>query len=243
MSTVAVVQARVGSTRLPGKVLRDLGGATVLARVVRRVRRARRLDAVVVATTERSADDPLVAECEGLGVDVFRGSEDDVLARFCGAARAAGAEVVVRITADCPLIDPGVIDQVVAAFVAAAPDYASNTLVRTFPRGLDVEVMTRASLERAAREATEAYQRVHVTPYLYQHPELFRLLPVTGEVDASHLRWTVDTAEDLALVRALYARLDNDDAFDWRRALRVVEDAPELADLNRGVQQKRLEEG
>lgn len=245
MKTVAIVQARSGSSRLPSKVLADIAGRTMLARVVRRTRRARCLDEVVVATTEAAADDAVAAEGAALDVAVHRGSEDDVLDRYRRAAEAAAAEAVVRITADCPLIDPAVIDRVVEAFAAAGADYASTTLERTLPRGLDVEAFTAEALARAWREAEEPYQRSHVTPYLYEHPERFALLPVTvpAPPGAAALRWTVDTAEDLELVRALYDRLGGDDAFGWRAALALVDAEPYLAEINRGVRQKALREG
>ncbi len=241
MSCVAIIQARMGSNRLPGKVLEDVGGASVLARVVRRAGRARTLDAVVVATTSEARDNAVVQECRTLGVRAFRGSEDDVLDRFYRAARAADASTVVRICADCPLIDPQVIDLVVGSFFERRADYASNTLERTFPRGLDLEAMSLEALTRAWRRATDPPERVHVTPYIYRHPELFRLASVTSDSDRSHHRWTVDTAEDLAFVRELYARLDNGERFHWRDAAAVLEDEPELADLNRHVPQKPLE--
>lgn len=240
---VAVVQARMGSSRLPGKVLADVAGETMLVRVVTRLARARWVDAVVVATSTLPADDAVAEEAARLGVAVFRGSEDDVLDRYLGAARREGADWVVRVTADCPLVDPELVDGLVARFAEAGPDYASNSLERTYPRGLDVEVFTRAALETAAAEATSTHERVHVTPFLYQHPERFRLLSVTapGGEDHSHLRWTVDTAEDLELARRLYRRLGGD-GFGWRDALAVVRAEPELADVNRGVRQKSLEE-
>ncbi len=241
MSCVAIIQARMGSSRLPGKVLEDVGGASVLARVVHRTRRARMLDAVVVATTSESRDDAVAHECQALGVPAFRGSEDDVLDRFYRAAQAADASTVVRICADCPLIDPRVIDLVVATFFERRADYASNTLERTFPRGLDLEVTSFETLERAWRQATDPPEREHVTPFIYRRPESFRLNSVTSGRDHSHHRWTVDTAEDLAFVRELYARLDNDDRCHWRDAAAVVNDEPELADLNRHVRQKPLE--
>ncbi len=243
MKTVAIVQARMGSTRLPGKVLKDIGGCSALTRVVRRARRARLLDAVVVATTVEIADEIIMDECARLQVAAFRGSELDVLDRYVQAARAFEAEAVVRITSDCPLIDPEVIDLTVRAFREQAPDYASIGLKRTFPRGLDTEVMTIAALERAGREAREPYQRVHVTPYLYQHPELFRLLEVTGPHDYGHYRWTLDTPADLDFIRAVYARLHNTDEFGWRDVLRVLEREPELIEINRHVTQKALQEG
>ena len=245
MKTVAIVQARMGSTRLPGKVLADVGGRSMLARVVRRTRRSRRLDQVVVATSNGAGDDSIAAECAGLGVDVFRGSEDDVLDRYHRAAAAAAAEVVMRVTADCPLIDPAVIDAAIAAFSAAGVDYASTTADRHLPRGLDVEVFTSEALDRAWHEAHQPYERAHVTPYLYEHPDRFTLLAVAipAPPGATDHRWTVDTAEDLELVRALYRRFGHDDAFGWRDALAVVEAEPHLAQINRRVRQKALQEG
>lgn len=243
MKIVAVIQARMGSSRLPGKVLADVAGRSMLARVCDRLDRAATLDTIVVATTDAAADRPVVAECRRLGVACFRGSEEDVLDRFHRAATCHRAEAVVRITADCPLIDPEVVDRVVRAFLTARPDYASNTLVRTWPRGLDTEVIAAAALARAARQASERYQRVHVTPYLYQHPERFKLLPVTGRQDFAGHRWTVDLADDLRLVRAVYRRLGSERAFSWREVLQLLADEPALTGLNAHVRQKQLVEG
>ena len=236
------MQARMGSQRLPGKVLADVGGRSMLARVVRRVGRASRVDGIVVATTNRPADDAIVAECERLKATVFRGNEDDVLDRYHGAAAAQGAGVVIRVTADCPFIAPEVIDLVLAAQERAGSDYASNTLRRTYPRGLDTEVMTADALGRAWRDAGKAHQRAHVTPYLYENPALFRLASVENARDLSGHRWTVDTAEDLALARALYARVGNDDEVAWERLVELVEAEPGLESLNRGVVQKDVAE-
>jgi spore coat polysaccharide biosynthesis protein SpsF len=243
MRLIAIVQARMGSTRLPGKVLLDVAGQTMLARVVRRVQPARTLSGVVVATARGPAEEPIVRECAAQGVDVFRGDEGDVLDRFYQAARAHQAEAVVRITADCPLIDPGLIDLVVGAFLEARPDYASNVLQRTWPRGLDTEVVALPALERAWREAAQPYERSHVTPYLYQNPDLFRLLSVTHPRDYSGYRWTVDTAEDLAFVRAVYERLGVDGTFRWTDVIDLLAEEPELADLNSSVWQKALHLG
>jgi spore coat polysaccharide biosynthesis protein SpsF len=215
----------------------------MLARVVRRARRANFLDDVIVATTVESADDAIGAECKRLGVPIFRGSEEDVLDRYYRTAKAFEAESVVRITSDCPLIDPEVVEQVVWAFLNEKPDYASNSLVHSYPRGLDTEVMTMETLSRAWREAAEAYQRVHVTPYIYQNPGKFQLLAMVGEADYSGYRWTVDTLEDLSFVRALYARLGNDGNFTWRDVLTLLAQEPDLVELNRHVRQKSLQEG
>ena len=204
---VAIIQARMGSTRLPGKVLKDIGGETMLARVVRRVQRATLVDQVVVATTPKPADDAIIAECQQLGVEVFRSSELDVLSRYYWAARVYDAKVVARITADCPLIDSVVIDRVVLAFLREKPDFASNVITRTYPRGLDISVMTMAALTRAYNKAKKAYDREHVTSYIYQNPKIFKLLSVEGDVDYSNHHWTVDTQEDLDFVRGIYARL------------------------------------
>jgi spore coat polysaccharide biosynthesis protein SpsF len=243
MRTAAIVQARMGSTRLPGKVLRELGGETVLMRVVGRVRQMRRIDDVVVATTTESADDPVVEAARQNGVHVFRGSEDDVLDRYYQAACSFNADVIVRITADCPLIDPEVSDHVIQQFLSVRPDYASNVLERTYPRGLDTEVMTLAALERAWQAASEPYQRVHVTPYLYQNPERFKLLSVTGGVDHSQHRWTLDTPEDLEFLQTVYARLSGQQDFGWRDVLNLIEREPKLSEVNRQIAQKDLHEG
>lgn len=237
---VAVVQARTGSTRLPGKVLADVAGRSMLARVCERLAGAGTIDRVIVATTTEPADRAVAAECARLGVPCFRGSAGDVLGRYHGAAAAGGAGVVVRVTADCPLIDPDVVDRVVRAFLDARPDYASNTLKRTWPRGLDTEVFPAAALARAHGDARLPYEREHVTPHFYGHPHRFHLHPVTGPARLDHLRWTVDTADDLRLVRAIYARLGPDGTFSWRDAARLFDREPALAELNRHVRQKPL---
>lgn len=233
----------MGSTRLPGKVLEDLAGQSMLARVVNRVQRAANVDRVVVATSTSPADNPIVAESARLGVASYRGNEQDVLDRYYRTATHFGALVVVRITSDCPLIEPLIVDQVVAAFLAARPDYASNTLQRTYPRGLDTEAVSMAALARAWAEAAEPYQRIHVTPYFYQNPELFTLLSVRQVRDDSQQRWTVDTAEDLAFVRQIYERLGGGDEFHWQDVLDLLNREPRLMALNHDVRQKGLHEG
>jgi spore coat polysaccharide biosynthesis protein SpsF len=233
----------MGSTRLPGKVLRDICGKSMLARVVSRTQQATRLHEVVVATTRDTADDVIVAECRKLGVPFFRGDEQDVLDRYYQAAQAFQADAVVRITSDCPLIDAEVVDKVVLAFLNVRPDYASNTVMRTYPRGLDTEVMALRALECAWQQALEPYQRTHVTPYLYQHPDEFKLVSVTNDQDLSAHRWTVDTVEDLEFMRDVYERLDGDGAFPWTRVLTLLAQEPHLMELNRAIAQKALHEG
>lgn len=240
MRVVAIIQARMGSTRLPGKVLKDLGGETVLARVVNRTRRATLLDEVVVATSVLPADDAIARECEHLKVACFRGDEADVLDRYYRAAQQFAADAVVRITADCPLIDPELVDTTIRTFLEEKADYANNTSPRTYPRGLDAEVFTFTGLERAWREAVKPYEREHVTPYFYEHPELFRVAYTREEKDYSAHRWTLDTPDDLELIRAIYARLGNRADFGWREVLAVMEREPELAALNSHIVQKSL---
>jgi spore coat polysaccharide biosynthesis protein SpsF len=238
--TVVVVQARMGSTRLPGKVLQDLHGRPLLERQVERLRRARSTDAIVIATTTEPRDDALVELAASIGVAVFRGDEHDVLARYAGAAAAHAAEVVVRVTADCPLIDPDVLDRCVRRLQGDdGLDYVSNTLRRTYPRGLDVEVLRRATLDAADREATDPADREHVTRFVWRQPERFRLANVADDVDHSDLRWTVDTPADLALVRAVYADLyPADPAFGYAEALRHALAHPHVHALNAHVAQK-----
>ena len=241
MRSVAIIQARMGSTRLPGKVLAELGGATMLAQVVRRLRDAHRITEVVVATTIGADDDAVVREAGRLGAGVHRGSAGDVLARFVGAARSYRADVVARVTADCPLLDARVVDQVLGALTAGV-DYASNTHVRTYPRGLDVEALHRDTLERIARLGTTPAAREHVTAFVMEQPALFRIAQVTAEPDGrddSDLRWTVDTADDLAMVRGLYAELGlGSAARPYRDVVAAVRACPELARINAHVAQK-----
>lgn len=243
MRVIAIVQARMGSTRLSGKVLRPLGGQTVLSRVIQRVRRFRLIDDLLVATTVEPADDAIMKEAERCSVEIFRGSEDDVLDRYYRAACQARADAVVRITSDCPLIDPEVSDHTIQKFLDSRPDYASNALERTYPRGLDTEVVRFAALERAWKEATEPYQRAHVTPYLYQNPDKFQVLSVKGPSDLSGYRWTLDTPEDLEFLQEVYARLGGAEDFTWHGVLRLMEREPGLAEKNQHIQQKALHEG
>lgn len=238
MSVVAIVQARMGSTRLRGKVLQDLVGRPVLHRVIDRLRQAGQLDAIWVATTHLPADEAVIELSRSLGVPGFAGSEHDVLDRYWQTAQQAGARVVVRVTADCPLIDPEVLDSVVAAFNPSAPaaDYAWND---GYPRGLDVEVFSRAALERAWREDQNPAWREHVTAYMHQHPELFRLLPARCERDHSAERWTVDTPEDFQLVQTIWRHFGHD-RFRWRDVLAALDAHPDWRELNRHIRQKTL---
>jgi spore coat polysaccharide biosynthesis protein SpsF len=243
MKIVTIVQTRIGSSRLPGKVLKDLGGATVLARVVHRLRRAALAGEIVIATTHDRADDVIVEECQRLSVASFRGEEKDVLDRYYRAARSFGADAIVRITSDCPLIEPETTDKVIRAFLDRRPDYASNALDRTYPRGLDTEIMTVETLDRTWAEARAPYQRSHVTAYIYENPDKFDIVRVTGDANYSDYRWTLDTPEDLEFIRAVYERMGNDPDFYWRDVLALLEREPELVELNSHIRQKALQEG
>lgn len=206
---LAILQARMTSTRLPGKVMAPVLGEPMIGRQLERLGRAARLDRIVIATSREASDDPLASYCEGLGHTVFRGELADVLGRFLGALDLfPQAQTVVRLTADCPLADPAVIDATIARHEEAGADYTSNTpAVRTYPHGLDTEVMRRETLEAAGREATDPYEREHVTPFIYRRPERFRIASLSREPSLAHLRWTVDLPEDLDFVRDVYARL------------------------------------
>lgn len=206
---LAILQARMTSSRLPGKVMAPVLGEPMIGRQLERLGRSARIGRIVVATSSDASDDSLVDYVRGLGHLVFRGSLSDVLDRFGGAmALVPEADTVVRLTADCPLTDWTVIDATIDRRREAGADYASNTpAVRTYPHGLDVEVMSRAALERACREAVDPYEREHVTPFIYRRPDEFRLAYLSQPVSTAHLRWTVDLPEDLTFVRDVYERL------------------------------------
>jgi spore coat polysaccharide biosynthesis protein SpsF len=232
MKTVAIIQARMASTRLPGKIMADLAGQPLLERVVHRARQARSLDLVTVATTDRPADDAVARFCKEANISCFRGNENDVLDRYYQAAKCFEADIVVRLTADCPLLDPIVVDKVVSAFRLGDYDYTSNTIKPTYPDGLDTEVFRREALERAWHEANLTSEREHVTSYIWKHPDLFRLSNVEHSEDLSALRWTVDEPQDLEFVRRIYAHLDLKSHFGMKEVLALVREHPELTKIN-----------
>lgn len=231
---VALVQGRMGSRRLPGKVLADIGGRPMLWHMVNRLRQARLIDRIVVATSDSPGDDPIANFCGQEGIDCFRGSEEDVLDRFYRAGRRFGAQAMVRLTADCPLIDPVVIDRVIKEYKSGGYDYVTNTLRYTFPDGLDVEVFSFAALKRCWREAHSPTQREHVTPYIRTSGH-FRLGNVENEDDLSQEahRWTVDEPEDLEFVRQVYRHLNKEgEIFLMADVLRLLAQRPQLKRLN-----------
>lgn len=239
----AIIQARYASSRLPGKVLLDIAGQPMLIQVVERTRRAKCLHNLVVATSTDPADDAIAQLCAARGIPCYRGSMHDVLDRFYQAARMAKADIVVRITADCPIIDPEVIDQTIRAFLSEPDlDFAANRLPppwrRTFPIGLDVEICSFTALQRAWQEASLPHQREHVMPYLYEQEGRFRIMLVNHDPDYGSLRWTVDTPEDLELVRLIYSRMGGRNDFSWQEVLALFAREPELANINAQVKPK-----
>ena len=210
MKAIAIIQARMGSSRLPGKVLMKLGNKSVLARVIERVSAASELDQIIVATTVLEQDDAVSDEAKDLGVAVFRGDEQDVLSRYYHAAKQCQSDLVVRITSDCPLYDGALLDKMLVEakqllITEKRFDYMSNTIERTYPQGLDTEIFTLAALEKAHHAATSPYDREHVTPYIYKNsPELFRVKNFSNEIDLSSHRWTLDTAEDYEYISGIY---------------------------------------
>jgi len=245
MKVVIIDQARMASTRLPGKVLKPVLGKPLLEYQIERLRRVRRADELVIATTTNASDDMLVDFCRERGVKVYRGSEQDVLSRFYGAAIEAGADVVVRITADCPIIDPAVVDQIIGYYLAHREeyDYVANKQVLTFPRGMDTEVFSFSALESAYREGVLEYEREHVTPFLYGHPERFKIGQWFFRENRGDDRWTVDTPEDFDLLsRIIEALYPKNPEFTLEDVLELLNKHPDWRQINSHVIQKKLGE-
>lgn len=240
---VAVIQARSGSTRLPGKVLRTLMGVSVLEHVIHRVRAAPGIDRVVVATTTLAADDAVAARAEAAGAAVTRGSEADVLSRFAQAFREHGGRIGVRVTSDCPCLDPVLLGQAIREFRSADPavDYLSNAIERTFPRGYDIEVFRVDALLEANSSAMDDSSREHVTPYLYRHPEHFRIAALTRPDPCGTAEWrlTLDTEEDWRVISALFDSLGHKSLlFGLAEVEEFLTEQPQILGWNRNVIQK-----
>lgn len=236
LTAVAIIQARMGSTRLPGKVLADIAGQPLLQRLITRVRATPGIGRVVVGTTTESEDDLLADWCAARAVHVYRGSSVDVLDRFWQCAQQYPAEFIVRITADDPLKDPALIAQALA-LCASAPevDYASNTLQPTFPEGLDIEVMRYRALERAAQEANLPSDREHVTPYIWRNPARFTLRGFSMEPDLSQWRWTVDKLADLELMHHIFTHFADQPLVSYQTVIDWLKKHPELLAINSGT--------
>jgi spore coat polysaccharide biosynthesis protein SpsF len=234
MNIVAIIQGRMGSSRLPGKVMAEIAGKPMLFHVVNRVRRAKKIHQVAVATSTHASDDPIAVFCDGNGISCFRGSEEDVLDRFYRAAKHFQADVIVRLSSDCPLHDPEVIDRVVEALLEGDADFVSGGMKTTYPDGLDAAAFPMAVLDQTWREAKLKSDREHVTTYIHKHPEIFRLKTVRCNEDLSHHRWTVDEPQDLEFVRTVYAHL-GDVPFGMRDILDLLKRNPELNKINTGI--------
>lgn len=241
MKTVIIVQARMTSTRLPGKVMKQVLGKSLLQYQLERLQRVKLADEIVIATTTNQTDESIVELCNRLAVPCFRGSEEDVLGRYYQAARVYKADTVVRVTSDCPLIDPQVIDEVIDCYLKNKSnyDYVSNSLERTYPRGMDTEVFSFSALQQACWEATAQSDREHVTPFIHRQPARYRLGHVIYSEDCSHHRWTVDTPEDFELIQkiieAIYPRKPN---FTLEDCLSLLKKHPEWYIINSHVSQK-----
>jgi spore coat polysaccharide biosynthesis protein SpsF len=243
----AIVQARFGSTRLPGKILKEISNKPMLWHIVNRLFHSKLINQIIIATTTLPDDDQVQEFCETNNISFYRGSSDDVLTRYFETAKFATADVIVRITSDCPVIDPVIVDKMLEMYFeknrSGKVDYLSNTLVRTYPRGLDTEIFSFDALERAHTEAAQQFEREHVTPYFYNHPEKFSIKNFMNEKDFSFHRWTVDTEEDFRLIEEIYKALySKKELFLFEDILKLFEEQPHLININQNVQQKKLGE-
>ena len=243
LKVAAIIQARMGSTRLPGKILKTVNGKTLLEYQIERVKQAKSIDQIIIATTIENSEQPIVELCEKIGIDYYRGSEQDVLSRYYEATQKYNVDVIIRLTSDCPIIDPGVIDKVVNQYLRnqSSVDYVANTLERTYPRGLDTEVFSFKALTKAYQEAFLSRDREHVTAYFYKNPDLFKLQGVKNEQDYSRYRWTVDTEEDFELIRLIICELYNPDKlFLLEDVIKLLTLYPEWNDINAHIEQKKV---
>lgn len=240
LKTVAIIQARMQAERLPGKVLMDIGGKPMLTNVIERVRPARGIDELIVATSDRSYDDPIEELCNELNIPCFRGSEEDCLDRLHQAAKSVSADRVIRLTSDNPLVNAAFVEWVIEQFDATTPpcDFMDTTISATFPHGLSVEMYTTDAMGKAWNEDTNPKTREHVTAYIIQHPELFNTVHLTHSEDVASQRWTVDTAEDLQFVQTVFQHFTGSNLFTWEEALRAIQKHPEWLEINSAIKQK-----
>lgn len=245
MKVLGIVQARMGSTRLPNKVLMNIMDKPLLWHMIYRLKHSKEITQLIIATSTNKIDDPIEIFCSSIDIECFRGSENDVLSRFYYAAIKYGGDIIARFTGDCPLIDPLISDDVIKTHIASSGDYSSNTLKRTFPRGLDTEVFSFRVLEKAFNNANKEYEREHVTPYIYENPKLFKLinLEAKGKLRRPDIRITVDTKEDLKLVREIYSQLYKpNQIFYTEDIIKLLNKNPRLLEINKNVKQKQLKE-
>lgn len=234
---IAIIQVRMGSTRLPGKSLAEIEGKPMLWHVVERTKQAKKVDKVVIATTVLSEDDAIANLAKEMDVDCFRGDVNDVLDRYYQTAKKFSADVIVRVTGDCPVVDPKLIDKTIGVFLEGGYDHVSTSYPKaTFPDGLDVAVFNFSSLEKAWKEAKLISEREHVTPYIWKNPALFKLASVEHETDLSHLRWTVDEQKDLTFIREIYKKLYKPGKiFFMEDVLTLLKAEPNLAMINQNI--------
>jgi len=243
VKVVCIIQARTGSSRLPGKVLKQICGKSVLEHDIDRLKNVKNINEIVIATTSKKQDDPIVEEANRLGIKYFRGSEDDVLSRYYFAAKENDADIVVRVTSDCPLIDHCVTENIIQFFIDRADeyDYVSNTIDRTFPRGLDTEVFSYKALEKSFLNAQNSREREHVTPYIWGNPSEFKIFQYKNDKSYSDYRWTLDTQEDYELITFIYERLyEINPDFNMNDILCLYEKYSELQYFNSHIQQKQF---
>ncbi|MBW4651606.1 MAG: aminotransferase class III-fold pyridoxal phosphate-dependent enzyme [Kaiparowitsia implicata GSE-PSE-MK54-09C] len=231
---VAIVQARMSSTRLPGKVMQTVAGMPMIEVLIRRLARSTQVDQIMLATSTNPANDPLAQHVGAMGYPVWRGSENDVLARFHDAANSMDAEIVVRITGDCPLVDAGLVDAVVQELRDRGADYATNTMPPTFPDGMDVEVFTFPAMVQALRDTDDAHDHEHVTPYM-RNAEALTRVNLSNDEDLSAWRWTVDEVSDLQVVRSVFEHFGGDIHFSWRDVVALRRTRPDLFAANTGM--------
>lgn len=247
MGVLCIIQARLGSTRLPGKVLKKLSGKSVLEHVIYRVSKSNLIDQIIVATTTNKEDDKIVDECLKIGVNYYRGDENNVLSRYYETAFDKGYETIIRITSDCPLIDPKIIDNMIRYFNNENEkyqlDYLSNSLKETFPRGFDVEIFTFNSLKEAYENATLEYEKEHVTPYIYLNQDKFTIKNYYNSNKYQNYRLTLDTYEDYLVIKNIYDNIYKEDSmFFYEDIISYLNQYPEIANINQHIKQKKLGE-
>ena len=247
MKIIAIVQARMGSTRLPGKVLMDVEGKPMLWHLIERLKYSKKIDEIVIAIPDTKENDILEKFAEENNVKYYRGSEDDVLSRYYEAAEKFKADVIVRVTSDCPLIDPKIVDKIIERYAGSKADFTANFLEgkkgevikKTFPKGLEAEIFAFLTLKKVKQEAKERYQQEHVDPYIFENPDIFSLSIVENKEDFSYMRWTVDDREDLQFVREIYKRIyPSKKMFYMEDVISLLKKFPELLDINKDVKHK-----
>lgn len=241
MTVTAIIQARMGSTRFPGKILKKVNGKPLLLHQIERLKRSNLIDALIIATTSSKKDDEVVEFCEKYNLLYYRGSEDNVLERYYKAWKKYGGDIVVRLTSDCPIIDSKIVDETISYFLNNSYDYVSNTLQRTFPRGLDTEVFSSEALKLTYEKANLKSEKEHVTPYIYNNPLLFKIGGYKGSKDYSNYRWTVDTKDDFELISKILGAFEGrENELTLETGIDLMKKYPDWAQINNHVEQKKV---